>query len=266
MTEKRARGERFAPGFIRRRIAVMVFHHPEGITERDVRDALREKYGVYNKGVVVEHLGNLEKGRILVKRAEEGKENIWIPNADSPDKIFEFYAEIVKENTPKFATSAFLSEHMQRLIEAQQLHHNFLKHFGMGEDGEILKEVEPDLMRVFSEGVKISPTALRYINENLPEVNIATSLILSGKTDYDKGGLNIRKVALAALISCLLIDMGKYYLLRKRISAFFGDPSIRDIIQTHLGWTLNEERIGEIVNIYGFSGTWRSLNVIPSEQ
>lgn len=77
LRKKRERGKAFPIGFIKRKIALILStQFPKGIREPDLRDFLRENWGVSEpKGVKI-HLAELKKKEMLVKE-EKKFTNVW---------------------------------------------------------------------------------------------------------------------------------------------------------------------------------------------
>jgi len=258
MAKKRDRGEKYPNGYIERKIATLVFDHPAGIGEPEIREWLKENYGVGEKKGITNHLQKLKEKEFLILQSEKGKENIWKPCPESKPEILSYICEGMQGDTKEEVVSTFYSWYVQRTIDVHLLplfgkRHGIIDgYFENGEfvyltelerkapeeeeEGVILSELELDVWNFLKKGLKLSPTALSHTLNDLPEVNIAAALTLSAKPNYVDRGLDTRAIAVATLCSCLLIDLAKYPILRGKISVFFRDLGIARTLRTWLDW------------------------------
>jgi len=263
MVKERKRGQRYPEGYIERRIAILVFDYPEGIEEQKIRDWVKKTHGVREKKGISAHLQKLKEKDFITLHPQKGKDNIWKPS-EPKLKILKYVSEGMPEDNKGEVVSAFYTWLVQKTIE-EYLLPGFLKSQHIidgyfengefvylthlereepeeGEEGVIEPDIEPDVLNFFKKGFKLSPTALSHSVHELPEVKIATALILTAKPNYVDRGMDTRSIAVATLCSCLLIDMMKYPSLRDKIGDFFRDPDIARTLTTWLEWDFLHQR------------------------
>ena len=226
MAKKRKRGERYPEGYIKKRIIRFVCDYPDGIEEPEIREWLKENYGISEKKGIVDHLQELKEKRVLIKQKPK-IENIWKPNLDR--EIFEDIWSNELQNR-KEVVSFFNSSYTQRMISNEYM---------AGYRG--LKIEEDNLETFFEEGMKLSPTFLHYsIHAGLPEVEVGANILHSAlKASQGDSRIRVcmdefpkefditRQVEDRAelLYVSLLIDSKKYPELRSKIIEFFKGPA-----------------------------------------
>lgn len=121
--KRRARGERFPVGFIKRKIALIISSQfPKGIREPDLRDFLREKWGISEPKGVKTHLAELEERKALIKEEKKGFPNVWKLNQD-----YEAFKSLLKEFHNSEDEIGFLrSKYVQSMINE-----DFVDHFSV---------------------------------------------------------------------------------------------------------------------------------------
>lgn len=76
---RRARGERYQTGEIKRKILLYIFDCPDSISEPDIRDHLRAKFGIRERGGLTQHLADIADQHFIKKEENVGLENKWYP-------------------------------------------------------------------------------------------------------------------------------------------------------------------------------------------
>lgn len=117
MRRKRKRGEKFAMGYIKNQILLIVCqHYPKGIAEPDLREMLRQQFDIRESKGIKLHLRDLEENALLDKVAQKGEANVWrIPQRPKLVKDLGF------EATPAFSNYArrfLFSEDKTRFLES----------------------------------------------------------------------------------------------------------------------------------------------------
>lgn len=146
-------GEGYERGFTRTYILKLLLSEPEGITESDLRDNLREELGVRQRKNVTGHLeALLEEGLVLKKSKGKGKSNVW-----KIEKNFETLKKLAERFCNSgYATDFIKSKCTQAMIEKEvKVFLNKLKLFSKDQVKEILTVI------------KISPSALHLLLDNL---------------------------------------------------------------------------------------------------
>lgn len=111
-----------------------------------------------------------------------------------------------KQDEEEQRLSFFYTKYVQRAIET-----DFLPLFKTQYDIPSIEDGLPKgVMAFIDRGFKLSPTAVSSTIFNVPEVNVATGLMLFGLAAHSKKDIDKSSVAIATLYTCLLIDMVKY--------------------------------------------------------
>ena len=76
---RRARGERYQTGEIKRKILLYIFDYPDAISEPDIRDHLRTRFGLRERGGLTHHLNDIAEKGYIRKEENVGLENKWYP-------------------------------------------------------------------------------------------------------------------------------------------------------------------------------------------
>ncbi len=128
LRKKRERGKGFQPGFIKKKIVLIIAKQfPKGMKEPDLRDTLREEYGVSEpKGVKI-HLAELEEKGVLIKEEKKGRTNLWKLNQSYETfkyLVKEFYKSKNDEFEEDDICKFMRSEYFQSIVDE-----NFVDHF-----------------------------------------------------------------------------------------------------------------------------------------
>jgi len=75
--DDRGRGKGRGRGVTKHMILILLMKAPEGLTESDIRDKLKDKHGRQRKEGVRRHLGDLQREGLLELISSPGKLNVW---------------------------------------------------------------------------------------------------------------------------------------------------------------------------------------------
>jgi hypothetical protein len=118
---RRKQGEKFAIGFIKRKIELIVSNFPDGLKEPALRDVLRDMWGISEPKGVKTHLEDLEdKEKVLVKEEKKGFANVWKLSQE-----YEAFKLLVKE----FHNSEDEVEFLKSKYAQSMINEEFVNHF-----------------------------------------------------------------------------------------------------------------------------------------
>ena len=139
---KRKQGEKFPVGFIKRKIILIISNQfPKGMKEPDLRDSLREKWGISEpKGVKI-HLNDLEEKKVLVKEERRGFPNVWKLNQD-----YNAFKSLIKDfHNSEDETDFLRSNYVQSMINE-----DFVDYFAVNWGREYVRFFyDPDTQTAF---------------------------------------------------------------------------------------------------------------------
>jgi len=115
--KRRKQGEGFPKGYIKDQILLIACQNfPKGIEEPELRDILREEFGIREGKGIKLHLANLQEEGLLSKISKKGKSNIWrIPTEPI------FVKDLGIKATPEFITYAerfLFSQERNKFLES----------------------------------------------------------------------------------------------------------------------------------------------------
>ena len=153
--EKRERGEKFPAGFIKRKIVLIISNQfPKGMKEPDLRDTLREGWGISEpKGVKI-HLNDLKEKKVLVKGEKRGFPNVWKLSQD-----YETFKCLAKEFHNSEDEVEFLKSGYAQLM----INKEFVDHFAVDWGREYVRFLsKPDTQTSFGKPLEdFQPEELR---------------------------------------------------------------------------------------------------------
>lgn len=164
--EKSSPGPKNKPGLTRYRILWEIYCNPNGVLEPDIRDVLKEEFGITDsKGIKKNHLGKLEEMGFIFKESVEGEANTWYPCKLGYKQFHDFWLSLDKKMRYNF----FFTEFVQRYIETV-LNNTFIPYmkfvatpvknsslFDKYQDKENW-EIPSDLLTFVKKSFELSPT------------------------------------------------------------------------------------------------------------
>lgn len=111
MGEKRKPGERLKEGETRKEILLLVFNHPEGVDEPDIRDAIREKTKIRTRDVITAHLKKLQDQGFIQKiqaPRNSGKPNRWKPSEFDFSVFSKIFADFPTNDHEAFFSTEYV--------------------------------------------------------------------------------------------------------------------------------------------------------------
>lgn len=178
--KRRKQGERFPVGYIKNQILLIVCqHYPKGIEEPDLREILREQFGIRESKGIKQHLRDLEENALLDKVTKKGKANLWkIPQKPKLIKklgweatpTFAGYAEefLFSKDRRKFLESSYAKAILtdDRINQiAQGLWINYKEQLRLIVEtfNNLEKELADPSRYKISEKIRKSPTLLSFL-------------------------------------------------------------------------------------------------------
>jgi len=269
--EERKRGPKYPEGEGKRRILLIVLNHSEGIVESDLIDEIKEKLQISNPRGIKGHLGDLGPGRTVERKWRKGKQYlIKIPSKFESKKMKEKSLENLKPQGIEIDINNLPEENFWRpqpdentfkkiadeLLGKDEMGILFIKTKYLEEMFDEYVVPHLNLSRVSDEntiiflnkGVKLSPTALRHILFEVPEVKIgATMMPFDRKYYMDQGGDNVSYL-IASLYVSLLIDIVKYPKLGSGIEEFLKTKTAMQVLLDWYGPAFKEVDIEEVIH------------------
>lgn len=175
--DKEKRGRKHPEGVTKSNILLLALKYPDGIEQPDLVEQIQNELGITELKGIKGHLADLGEGRkkpgrdksntwkegkhYLIKAAQLGKENIWMPNPDFG--IFQKMALEVLVNMD-LAVPFMRTEYTQRMVN-EHVFDLMENKFGVDlSNGELAEELKDLLLKY--------PSALRYLL-SLPKITEA---------------------------------------------------------------------------------------------
>lgn len=122
--EKKPKGPKYEPGFTRGQIFAIISNHPEGIEEGQIRDVLREKFGISERKGVKRHLDALERQGFVEKippPPKSGAPNIWMPARLTFENFGKLWSAFPSSVIEEVFSSTYVQECIQNRIVSFQV-------------------------------------------------------------------------------------------------------------------------------------------------
>lgn len=122
--EKKSKGPKYEPGFTQGEIFAIISNNPDGIEEGQIRDILREKFGISERKGVKRHLDMLERQGFVKKNPappKSGAPNIWMPARLTFENFGNLWSAFPSSVIEEVFSSTYVQECIQNRIVTFQV-------------------------------------------------------------------------------------------------------------------------------------------------